>query len=94
MNLLTTIQSSIIPTTAPGPQSEPSRAEKPVREKVRQIEEVEFVPADLSDLEFQAQQQAEENDKRRGQTRESNAFLQTQDLPDQSNLGRFIDIQV
>jgi len=93
MNILTPIQTGYTsPQTSP--QGDAARAEKPVREKVRQIDQVEVLPANISDLEFQAQQQAEKKGQQREQSRETNAFLQTQDLEENSTVGRFIDIRV
>lgn len=52
-----------------------------------------FLPADVGDLEFKAQQRAERREIREQGSKESEAFLQTQELPSGSSLGQFIDIQ-
>ncbi|WP_420592055.1 hypothetical protein [Bacterioplanoides sp.] len=92
MNSLNPLQNNFIAPDRSARQ-EPQRSERPVREQVKRIDEVEVVSADISDLEFLAQQQAEQQQQRQSQSRESNAFLQTQDLQSEGSLGRFIDIQ-
>lgn len=60
---------------------------------IRNVRNSEFLPADISDLEFKAQQQAEQREKRQQNSKESEAFLQTQELQPDNSRGQFIDIQ-
>lgn len=61
---------------------------------VNGVRQGEFVPADVSDAEYQAQQRAEQRQQQQGASRESQQFLQTQDLTGDNRRGQFIDIQV
>jgi len=61
---------------------------------VNSVRQGEFVPADVSDAEYQAQQRAEQRQQQQGASRESQQFLQTQDLAGDNRRGQFIDIQV
>ena len=92
MTSLRPTQNSLIALDINSRQELP-RPEKTVRNPVKRVNEVEVLPADISDLEFVAQQQAEQQQQRQGQSRESKAFLQTQDLQSEKSLGRFIDIR-
>lgn len=72
----------------------PVNTQREEPEQVRQVSSIEVVPADISDIEFQAQQLADERQQQEGQTTESQQFLNTQQLNGEQRLGRFINIEV
>lgn len=75
------------------PEARPQEHTTDNNPQVREAKNTEFLPADISDLEFKAQQQAEQRQKRDQNSKESEAFLQTQELQPDSPRGQFIDIQ-
>lgn len=60
----------------------------------QRISGVEFVPADINDAAFQAQQLADQRQQQQQLSRESQQFMTLQQLDGDSRKGRFIDIQV